>query len=160
VRYLSAVAFVGCVFAANWALERWGLVPVGFGLEAPAGVYFAGLAFLLRDTTQRLGGRAFVIAAILVGTGAAYFVAPRYAAASAVAFLVSELADYAVYTPLAERSWPLGVAASNVAGAFVDSVLFLTLAFGSLAFLSGQMVGKLWVTAAALPVVLLARRAV
>jgi len=41
--------YILTIFAANWAITQFGLVPVGFGLLAPAGVYFAGLAFTLRD---------------------------------------------------------------------------------------------------------------
>jgi uncharacterized PurR-regulated membrane protein YhhQ (DUF165 family) len=156
---LSALAFVGTVFAANWALQTYGFVPVGFGLEAPAGVYFVGLAFLLRDTTQRFGGRHLVVVAILVGAACSYFVSPTFAFASGAAFLISELADFAVYTPLARRSFVGGVVASNVVGTVVDSALFLWLAFGSLAFIEGQIVGKMWVTAAALPFLLFARKA-
>lgn len=158
MRYLSALAFVATVFAANWAITRYGLVPVGFGLMAPAGVYFVGLAFLLRDTTQRLGGRWLVIAAILVGAGCSYFVNERFALASAVAFLVSELADFAVYTPLERRHFMAAVVASNTVGLVVDSLIFLSLAFGSLAFFWGQVVGKAWITALALPVLFLTRR--
>jgi uncharacterized PurR-regulated membrane protein YhhQ (DUF165 family) len=80
------------------------------------------------------------------------------AVASAIAFLFSETADMAVYTPLEEESFVAAVAASNVVGALVDSALFLWLAFGSLSLIEGQVVGKLLMTAAALPVVLLLRR--
>lgn len=158
MKYLSALAFVGTVFAANWAITRYGLVPVGFGLEAPAGVYFVGLAFLLRDTTQRLGGKRWVVAAILIGAGCSYFVNARYALASAVAFLVSELADFAVYTPLERRHFLAAVTSSNLVGLLLDSFIFLTLAFGSLAFFWGQVVGKAWITALALPFLLITRR--
>lgn len=154
----SALAFVATVFAANWALTRYGLVSVGFGLVAPAGVYFAGLAFLLRDTTQRLGGRWLVLVAILVGAAASSLVSTRFAFASGCAFLVSELADFAVYTPLAERTFLGGVVASNVVGSIVDSLLFLWLAALPLALWQGQVVGKLWVTALALPLLVVSRR--
>jgi len=42
----------------------------------------------------------------------------------------------------------------------VDSALFLWLAFGSLAFLSGQIVGKLWMTALTVVIILVWRRVV
>jgi len=45
------------------------------------------------------------------------------------------------------------VLASSVVGLVVDSVLFLWLAFGSLEFLAGQILGKLWMVLLALPVV-------
>ena len=155
---IAAVLFVATVWLANWAIETYGFVPVWPGIEAPAGVYFAGLAFLLRDVVHRTLGRVPVILAILIGGALSWFVSPAFAAASAVAFLVSEMADLAVYSPLEERSLPLAVAASNTVGAVVDSVLFLWIAFGSLAFIEGQIIGKSWVTLLALPFVFAARR--
>ena len=41
----------------------------------------------------------------------------------------------------------------DVVGLVVDSVLFLWLAFGSLEFLAGQIIGKLWMVLLALPAV-------
>jgi queuosine precursor transporter len=145
---LAAAAFVATVFAANWAINRWGIVSVGFGLHAPAAVYFAGLAFSLRDLVQRLLDKKAVVAAIVVGAVSSAFVSPHLAFASGSAFLVSELCDFAVFTPLARRRPVLAVAASNTVGAVVDSYVFLSLAFGSLALFWGQVVGKTWVTLA------------
>lgn len=155
---VSLAAYIGTIFAANWAIQRYGFVPVGFGLTAPAGVYFVGLAFTFRDTTQRYLGRGYTIAAIVAGAGLSAFVSPDFALASGVAFLFSEGADFAVYTPLAERRWLTAVAASNIVGTVVDSALFLWLAFGSLEFITGQIVGKLWMTAATVAIVWTWRR--
>jgi uncharacterized PurR-regulated membrane protein YhhQ (DUF165 family) len=141
--------YIGTVFAANWAISHIGFVPVGFGLMAPAGVYFAGLAFTLRDLTHEALGRRAVLAAILAGAVLSAFINPLLGLASGIAFLVSELADFAVYTPLRDRHWLGAVALSNTVGLVFDSVLFLLLAFGSLAFLPGQIVGKAWMTALA-----------
>lgn len=146
------LGYVATIFAANWALSTFGLVPVGFGLLAPAGVYFAGLAFTLRDLTQDALGRRWTVAAILAGALLSALVSPQFALASGVAFLASELADFGVYTPLRERHWLGAVAASNAVGLVLDSALFLALAFGSLDFLAGQVVGKVWMTALAVGV--------
>jgi queuosine precursor transporter len=154
---VSLGCYIGTIFAANWAIEEWGVVPVGFGLEAPAGVYFAGLAFTFRDCVHATLGRELVIVAILVGAGLSAVVSPDLALASAVAFLVSELADMAVYVPLRRRGWTLAVVCSNAIGLVLDSVLFLWIAFDSLAFLPGQIVGKAWMTLAALLVIGAAR---
>lgn len=151
MKYLAAVLFVGTVYMANWALTQWGTVPVWPGLVAPAGVYFAGLGFLLRDWLQELGGRLWVVGAILAGAFLSFLLGANatipgghtsIAVASGCAFLLSELADFSVYTPLRERSLSAAVGLSQVAGATVDSILFLTLAFGSLALFWGQFVGK------------------
>lgn len=156
---ITGLAFIGTVFAANWAIAEFGAVPVGFGLMAPAGVYFAGVAFTLRDALHEFGGRWAVLAAIAAGAAASALVAPpALVVASAVAFGVSELADMAVYAPLRRRRWYAAVAASNVVGLVCDSLLFLWLAFGSLDFLAGQVVGKAWATVIALLLLALLRR--
>lgn len=140
------IGYVLTIFAANWAISTFGLVPVGFDLLAPAGVYFAGLAFTLRDLTQRKLGKAWTIAAIASGAAFSAVFGGQLAVASGLAFLVSELADFAVYTPLEKRGWYRAVVASNLVGLVVDSALFLTIAFGSLDFLAGQVVGKIYMT--------------
>ncbi len=145
------LGYIATIFAANWAITRFGIVSVGFGLYAPAGVYFAGLAFTLRDMTQNTLGKGWTVAAIHIGAGCSALVSPALAFASATAFLLSEGLDFAVYTPLAERDhWWAGVGMSNTVGLVVDTVVFLWLAFGSLAFFWGQVVGKLEMTALAL----------
>ena len=73
--------------------------------------------------------------------------------ASAVAFLLSELADFAVYTPLQKRGLVFAVAASSFVGLIADSLLFLWLAFGSLQFLAGQIAGKAIMVLLTLPAI-------
>jgi hypothetical protein len=165
------VAFVATVYGANWALNRWGIItlPV-IGWLAPAGVYFAGLAFGLRDALHEAAGehwRRWVLGAIAVGAGLSYLIEDAVtipgghvpiAVASGVAFALSELADLAVYQPLRDRQWGAAVVASNVVGAVVDSALFLWLAFGALDTMGGQIVGKVAMTALAVPIVWWVRR--
>jgi uncharacterized PurR-regulated membrane protein YhhQ (DUF165 family) len=143
---IALVGYVAVIVLANWAIQTFGIVPVGFGLAAPAGVYFAGLAFTLRDLVQEQLGRIWTIVAILVGAAVSALVSPQFALASGIAFLLSELADFVVYTPLRRRNWLAAVSLSNSVGLVVDSALFLGLAFGSFDFLAGQVVGKLWMT--------------
>ncbi len=142
MKALWVLAYIATIVAANWALQRFGIVPVGFGLSAPAGVFFAGLAFTFRDLIHESAGRWWVLVAIVVGAAVSWLVSPAFAVASGLAFLVSELADFAVYAPLRRRHWLGAVALSNTVGLVADSVLFLWLAFGSLDFLAGQVVGK------------------
>jgi uncharacterized PurR-regulated membrane protein YhhQ (DUF165 family) len=146
---VAVAAFAATVLAANYLIQHVGIVPVGFGLQAPAGVYMAGLAFTLRDVVHRTLGAWWTVAAIVIGAALSVAISPAFALASGVAFLASELADLAVYTPLAEKTWTGAVVLSNTVGLVVDSWLFLTLAFGSTEFLAGQVVGKAWMTLAA-----------
>ena len=145
------LAFVGTVWGANWLLSTYGVVPIGFGLNAPAGVFLAGLAFTFRDLLHESSGGIWVLVAILTGTVLSALLedAQRIAMASGTAFLASELADFAVYSPLRARGWLKAVAASNLVGFTADSILFLWLAFGSLSFIEGQLVGKGYMTAIA-----------
>ena len=82
------------------------------------------------------------------------------ALASCAAFLFSELADYAVYTPLRSRSWVGAIIASNLVGSVIDSALFLTLAFGSLDYIGGQVVGKMEMSLVAVMLITTYRRRV
>jgi uncharacterized PurR-regulated membrane protein YhhQ (DUF165 family) len=154
----AAAGLIATIFAANWALERWGIVPIGFGLMAPAGVYFAGLAFGLRDVVHETLGRWPVLACIAVGAVVSYTVSPTFAVASASAFLFAELADFVVYDRLREHQWHAAVICSNLIGAVIDSALFLWLAFGSLAFIEGQVLAKSSMTLLAVAALWLARR--
>jgi uncharacterized PurR-regulated membrane protein YhhQ (DUF165 family) len=155
---IALIGYIAVIVLANWAIQTFGVVPVGFGLAAPAGVYFAGLAFTLRDLVQEQLGRIWTILAIVIGAGLSALVSPQFAVASGIAFLVSELADLAVYTPLRQRNWLAAVALSNTVGLTIDSGLFLALAFGSLDFLPGQIVGKLWMTLLAVALLWTVRR--
>ncbi|MGE3915478.1 MAG: VUT family protein [Hyphomicrobiaceae bacterium] len=162
------VLFALTIPAANWLIGNVGtkcvpngpcLVPVGPGLMAPSGVLMIGLALVLRDLVQRRLGVAAAVAAILAGALLSALVAPpKLVVASAAAFLVAELADLAVFTPLQRRGLVLAVLASSVVGLVVDSMLFLQLAFGSLDFLLGQVVGKAWMVLLSLPLVWWIRR--
>lgn len=151
-------AYLAMIIGANWLIENIAPIPVGLGLLAPAGVYLVGPALVLRDLVQWLGGRVWSLGALALGAGLSYLIAsPEVATASAAAFLVSELLDFALFTWIAPR-WSRAVAAGGVAGAIADSVVFLAIAFGSMAFLPGQVLGKLYGIALATVVVAARRR--
>jgi len=168
MRYVVLAAFLACIPAANWLIGNVGtkcvpngpcLVPVGFGLLAPSGVLVVGLALVLRDMLHERLGSAWTVGAIVVGAALSALIAPTaLVVASGTAFLLSEAADMAVYTPLRERRLGLAVLASGVVGSIVDSAVFLWLAFGSLQYLDGQVVGKLWASVAAFLVLTVMRQ--
>lgn len=148
----ALVLFVATVLAANWLVQHVGIVGVGFGLMAPAGVYAVGVAFTLRDVVHRTLGGVYALAAILCGCLLSLVVSTDLAAASALAFVASDLVDLTVFQRLGGRSVST-VVLSNVAGLVTDSVVFLAVAFGSLEFLVGQVVGKAWMTVAVVPLI-------
>lgn len=104
---------------------------------------FAGACLTARDMLHDALGPRLVAAGILGGAGVSAVVAsPQIAAASVVAFTVSEVFDSLVYMRLRARTRLGAVAASNAAGLVVDSLLFVPLAFGNFAAVPGQIVGK------------------
>jgi uncharacterized PurR-regulated membrane protein YhhQ (DUF165 family) len=162
------VGFTACIPAANWLVSNVGtvcvpegpcLIPVAPGIAAPSGVLVVGLALVLRDLVQRRLGRYWALAAI--GLGAilsAVFAPSSLIVASTAAFLLSELADLGVYTPLQKRGLVLAVVASSLVGLAIDSAVFLFLAFGSLEFLLPQIIGKSWMVLLSIPAIAWLRR--
>jgi len=167
------IAFIACIPTANWMIGHVGTVCAPNGpcllpvwpwgangpLMAPSGVMMIGLALVLRDLVQRRLGRTASLMSIVAGAALSGAIAPpALVIASTAAFFLSELADFAVYTPLQARGLVLAVLASSMVGLIADSVLFLWLAFGSLDFLVGQIVGKAWMVLLALPFIHWIRR--
>jgi len=159
--FVFLAAFVACIPVANFMIQHVGtecvangpcLVPVAPGLTAPSGVLMVGLALVLRDLLQRRLGLRWSLAAILLGAIlSAGFAPPALVVASATAFLLSEIADLLVFTPLQRQGLVRAAMASSAVGLIVDSVVFLGLAFGSLQFLPGQVIGKALMVLLTLP---------
>jgi len=165
---LFFILFCLTIPAANWLIQNVGtvctvrgpcLIPVGPHLMAPSGVLMVGAALVLRDLVQRRLGFFAAVFAILIGAALSVMLAPlSLVVASAAAYLLSEFSDLAVYTPLQERRFMTAVFASSIVGLIVDSIVFLWLAFGSLEFLAGQVVGKGWMILLSVPLILYLRR--
>ncbi|MCC4298327.1 hypothetical protein [Aurantimonas coralicida] len=123
------LAYIATIVFANLLLI-W-LPPVSiFGTFLPPAIVASGFVFVLRDFAQREIGH-FVLIAILVASAVTYVLAgPEVAAASTTAFLVAELADWAVYSitkkPLSQR-----ILFSSVFSVPVDTFVFF-LALGIL----------------------------
>lgn len=159
--WLFFAAFAACVPAANWLIQNVGtfcvpngpcLIPVGPGLTAPSGVLLVGVALVLRDLVQRRLGLGWAGAAILLGGLLSAFFAPAaLVVASVAAFLLSEFVDLAIFTPLQKRGLVRAAFLSSLAGLVIDSLIFLWLAFGSLKYLEGQIMGKAIMVLLALP---------
>ena len=166
--WVAFILFILSIPLANWLIGHVGtvcrlhqpcLIPVAPGLMAPSGVLTAGAALVLRDIVQRCLGKSFGVFAIIAGAAVSVLVAPQaLVIASISAFMLSEFADFVIYTPLQQRGLIRAVLLSSAVGIIIDSTVFLWLAFDSLAFLPGQIVGKLWSILFSLPLILLTRR--
>lgn len=175
---IGALALLGHVLtipAANWLILNVGtfcipngpcVVPVWpshlwslTAIYCPSGSLMIGVGLVLRDVVQRAYGAQWSLIAVAIGTLIAAMLAPpALVMASALSFALSELADFAVYTPLHRRRFLMAVALSSVIGLIVDSILFLAIAFGSLDLLPGILLGKLWMVLLALPLMIYVRR--
>lgn len=156
MKFLVFFAYLATIPVANWLIGNVGtmcipdgpcLIPVVPGLMAPSGVLMIGAALVLRDAVQQLLGIKWAFVAIACGVILSILVAPpALVLASAAAFAIAELLDLGVYTPLRKRNLAGAVLVSGIVGAIADSTIFLWIAFGSLDFIAGQLVGKLWTT--------------
>jgi hypothetical protein len=156
----SVIAYLACIVGANAAIQHYGIIGVGFGLSAPAGVYFIGPALVFRDLVQWALGKYISLVTLAFGAVMSYAIADAHiATASAVAFAISELADFALFTWIAPR-WSRAVSVGGIAGAVLDSAVFLQIAFGSLAFMPGQVLGKAYGVALASVLIATRRRRV
>jgi queuosine precursor transporter len=157
-----SVAFLATIPAANWLIGHWGSVCLAHGpclvpvwpwplVLAPSGSLMIGVALVIRNGLQTFVARWWILVLIACGGLLSAVVAPvALAAASACAFTTSELADWAVYTPLRRRRLLLAVMAAGTVGAFVDATVFITMAFGGeYSLIPGQVIAKVWASAIA-----------
>ena len=151
------VAFVGVVLATNIATASLGVVD-WLGVAATAGTWLAGLAFVARDWVHDTLGPRWVVVCILIGAALSAAFSPALAVASATAFLLSELADFAVYAPLRERGRARAAVASNIVGSVVDSAVFLWIAGFPISLLGTQVALKVTVSTLAVLIMTWGRR--
>jgi uncharacterized PurR-regulated membrane protein YhhQ (DUF165 family) len=147
MKYLHTFVYIALVVLVNWAFTVVPLVKLPGGTMWPPVALLVGFVFVARDFAQREIDH-YVLVAMAIGLGLSYFMAgPEVAKASAAAFLVSELADWAVYSftrrPLSER-----IIYSSIIGTPIDSVVFLGLMgflslAGAVAMTASKLLGAL-----------------
>jgi hypothetical protein len=143
-RHIIPASYLAAIIAANVLTQRFGLVPVGFGLVTTAGTYAAAWVILSRNFTQDIIGRLGVIVLMVAGAALSWLLAsPALAIASLTAFALSETADMAIYTPLRKKGRSRAVAIASTVGAVIDTFAFLAIAGFPIALAApGQLVVK------------------
>lgn len=116
--------YVFLIPLVNWSFAHVPTVALGDGAVWSPMAIITGLILVFRDFAQREIGH-YIFIPLLVGLAISYVMAPpAIALASAAAFAVSELVDWAVFTytkrPLSKR-----ILWSCAASAPLDSALFL-----------------------------------
>mgnify|MGYP003676898736 FL=1 len=125
MNYKYSIAYIVSILLVNVGFTLVPPVPL-LGEMWPPMSLAVGAIFVLRDFAQREISHRVIIA-MLIGATLSYFMAdPFVAIASLVAFLVSESADWAVYTytkkPLKQR-----ILLSSAIGTPLDSAIFLAM---------------------------------
>jgi uncharacterized PurR-regulated membrane protein YhhQ (DUF165 family) len=130
---VSITFFLASIPFANWWLANNGMWVSPFLGPLPSALWVVAISFVLRDIAQITIGKTFAWSAIAAGTVLSWWLAsPTLAVASGAAFLISESTDAAIFTPLADRGrFLLGVTISGYMAGFIDSAVFLRIAFGS-----------------------------
>lgn len=145
---IAIVAYAAAMTLANLSVAAFGpsVTPIN-------AFVLIGLDLALRDWLHvRL--KSWQMGSLIAATGLLTYVlnpsAGMIAVASAVAFTGAAVVDWSVFSKL-RGSWLFRTNGSNVAGAAVDSLLFPTIAFGSLMphivlmqFVAKVVGGSLW----------------
>ena len=136
MRYLNTALYIASIVAVNWAFI---VVPP---LPIPGGAVWPPVS---RDYAQREIGH-YILVAMGVGVVLSYFMAsPAVAMASATAFLISELVDWAVFS-FTGRRFSQRILLSSLVATPVDSAVFLAMVgffswVGVLAMTGSKLVG-------------------
>ncbi len=125
MRFKYTFLYIALIVAVNYAFVVTPLVALPGGEMWPPVSLLVGFVFIVRDFAQREVGHK-VLLAMLAGVAISYFIAsPFVATASAAAFLVSELADWAVYS-FTKKPFSQRILLSSTVGAPIDSAIFLS----------------------------------
>lgn len=118
-------AYVASVVFVNWSFTHLPMLHTPWGdIWSPASL-IVGAVFSIRDFAQRDIGHKVILATIL-GIVLSYLMAdPFVAMASAAAFGVGEMADWAVYSLTSSRPFRQRILFSNLVGVPLDTAVFL-----------------------------------
>lgn len=122
------------IYASAMTLANLSVAAFGPSVTPINAFLLIGLDLALRDWLH-VRMKVWQMAFLIAFTGGLTFIlnpaAGQIAIASAVAFTVSAVVDWVVFSRL-QGSWAFRANGSNIAGAAVDSLVFPTLAFGML----------------------------
>jgi uncharacterized PurR-regulated membrane protein YhhQ (DUF165 family) len=121
-------AYVVSIVALNLGFSYVPMLDLGFGMFSPMAV-LAGVVFVLRDYGQREVGH-YILLGMAAGALLSFALAdPFVAYASVAAFVVSELADWVLYT-VTKKPFYQRVILSSVVSTPIDTLVFLYLIDG------------------------------
>ena len=119
------VLYIASIVLVNWLFTAIAPWPTPLG-DLYLATFAVGAIFVLRDYAQRETGHYILFATAVAGVLTWFMVDPTIAVASITAFMLSELADWAVYSllrrPLSQR-----ILISSMIALPLDTLAFLHL---------------------------------
>lgn len=120
----SLFTYIALIVGVNYAFAVTPLVQLPNGDLWPPASLIVGFVFVVRDFAQRRVGH-HILWAMLAGCVVSWYMAtPQLAVASAVAFAVGELGDWALFT-FTRKPFSQRILISSLLGAPLDSLVFL-----------------------------------
>lgn len=124
----SVFFYIGSILLANWMVHTFGIIETKY-IMFPAGAVAIGLTFSARDFVQRRYGKWkcwiwMGLAGVITAA-----INPKLAMASIAAFLCAETIDWCLFT-FTNYSFKKRIMLSNVISTPIDSLVFVTVAFG------------------------------
>ena len=118
--------YVVCIVLVNWTFMVLAPWSTPFGDLYIANV-IVGFVFVLRDYAQREVGHKILLATLLAGGITYLMVDPAIAVASITAFVISEMADWAIYS-FTRRPLQSRILISSLVSVPLDTLAFQQLA--------------------------------
>ena len=143
------IVYIILIVAVNYGFTVVPLIDMPGGEKWPPLSLIVGFIFVARDFAQREIGHRVIFAMLLSAVLSYIMASPFVAVASLAAFLVSEFADWAVYS-FTGRSFAQRILLSSALSTPLDSVVFLALighlsVTGVIAMTLSKMLGALMV---------------
>lgn len=137
LRYKSSLLYLLLIPFVNWLFSWAPVFPLPDGGTWTPFTIITGLVLVFRDFSQReIGNKVLIL--LVVGVALSFLLAPpAIAIVSALAFAVSEIVDWVVYS-VSKRPLHQRVVISSLFSAPVDSTLFL---YGADIVVSGVLSG-------------------
>lgn len=141
VKWISALVYVVSIVLGNVFVILFGMGTlmlfstanpdnIYFSLTFPLGAMWIGLTFSFRDFVQRFWGHKKCWFWMLIATIVTYFFNAQVAIASIVSFIAAESVDWFIFYLLRHKTLKVRLIVSNLVSCPVDSILFVTIAFG------------------------------
>lgn len=141
VKYGVAIAYILSIILGNIFVTMFGIGTlkliethnpehIWFSLTFPLGAMWIGLTFSFRDFVQRYWGHQWTWLWMILASFVTWLFNQNLAYASVISFIAAEGCDWFIFYLLRHRTLKCRLVVSNLFSCPLDSILFVTIAFG------------------------------